>query len=341
LELLTAGGSRLADSRKPLLSHPLFPIALEDGSSIESLAAAGAFIGELALELRSTPRWKAADCAIRKAAALGDEWSLVDARNAIAFGLKKDALLATTCPLALWTDGGKILKPNQYTWRLSSKYFAWTPRSLFSAAYLIDKQRLQRRLSELRARFPDEETCAGFLISHRWPDGPRCPRCSNVQLYHLVYNPFHWQCEKCERKTYRFSVKVGTLFENSNKTLFEWFSVISLISADEFSYPQIRAAIKLGSYKTAWGMATLMKTAMRERGVWPLWRRPSAVAIALRQTGRLSLKERAYGALDEIAQGEQRASSVRSADDPVPAVQNDWMSRLFQELTPKDVRLIP
>jgi hypothetical protein len=38
---------------------------------------------------------------------------------------------------------------------------------------------------QLEASFPDDNACKAYLASHRWPDRVHCPRCGNVEVYHL------------------------------------------------------------------------------------------------------------------------------------------------------------
>jgi len=37
--------------------------------------------------------------------------------------------------------------------------------------------------TELLAMFPDEEACKTYLVSKRWPNGIRCPRCGNDKVF--------------------------------------------------------------------------------------------------------------------------------------------------------------
>ena len=68
--------------------------------------------------------------------------------------------------------------------------------------------------------FPNEDACKTYLDSRRWPEGIHCPRCGNCDVYPVTNRPFHWQCSKCATAGgYRFSVLVGTIFENTNKPL--------------------------------------------------------------------------------------------------------------------------
>src|ERR1700733_14397076 len=69
---------------------------------------------------------------------------------------------------------------------------------------------------------------------------------------------FNWLCNKCSptATNYRFSVIAGTIFENTNKPLRDWFRVIHLMltSKKGISALQIHRMMGFGSYKTAWYM---------------------------------------------------------------------------------------
>jgi transposase-like protein len=69
---------------------------------------------------------------------------------------------------------------------------------------------------------------------------------------------FHWLCNECSPAgtNYRFSVIAGTIFENTNKPLRDWFRVIHLMltSKKGISALQIQRMTGFGSYKTAWYM---------------------------------------------------------------------------------------
>ena len=78
-------------------------------------------------------------------------------------------------------------------------------------------------------RVPTEDECREYIVSLRWPDGVRCPRCGNPHVYRLHRRPWHWQCKACEKRGYRFSALVGTVFENTNYPLSRWFRVIGAL----------------------------------------------------------------------------------------------------------------
>jgi transposase-like protein len=124
----------------------------------------------------------------------------------------------------------------------------------------------QMTAAQFEAAFPDEEACKAYLVARRWPQGVRCPRCRNPAVYDLPSRKWHWQCEKCAPDGYRFSHIAGTIFENTNKPLRDWFRVahLMLVSKKGMSALQIMRYMGFGSYKTAWLMCHKIRTALVE-----------------------------------------------------------------------------
>jgi hypothetical protein len=122
--------------------------------------------------------------------------------------------------------------------------------------------------AQFDAMFPigDEDACKTYLVARRWPNGVFCPRCGNLKVYALRARPFHWQCEACADDGYRFSVIAGTIFENTNKPLRDWFKVTHLIltSKKGISSRQIGRYMGFGSVKTAWLMSHKIRAALIE-----------------------------------------------------------------------------
>jgi transposase-like protein len=120
-------------------------------------------------------------------------------------------------------------------------------------------------LRELMATFPNEDACKRYLKVRRWPDGVvKCPRCGNDKVYNLKGRPWHWQCAKCSKSGYRFSVIAGTIFENTNYPLRTWFEVLWQIlnSKKGVSAMQIQRQIGSGAYRTAWYMCHRLRACM-------------------------------------------------------------------------------
>jgi transposase-like protein/IS1 family transposase len=112
----------------------------------------------------------------------------------------------------------------------------------------------QMTVPQFEKLFPTDDACKQYLVSRRWHAGVRCPRCGNENVYPVTNKPFHWQCSKCPTKGgYRFSVLVGTIFENTNVPLKTWFKVVYLMLTSKKGIPalQIHRMMGFGSYSTA------------------------------------------------------------------------------------------
>jgi transposase-like protein len=116
--------------------------------------------------------------------------------------------------------------------------------------------------------FPDETAAKTYLTARRWPDGPSCPKCGgNTKLYALPSRPFHWVCKSAQHThAYRFSLYVGTIFENTNYPLLTWFRVLYLMLSSKkgMSALQIHRMIGSGSYRTAWYIAHRLRAGLAD-----------------------------------------------------------------------------
>jgi transposase-like protein len=130
------------------------------------------------------------------------------------------------------------------------------------------KQIHQMTIPEWEKAFPNEDACCTYLVGHRWPKGVACPRCGNVNV-HTSNKPWNWQCYACspDYVGYRFSHLVGTIFENTNKPLREWFRVIHLMltSKKGISALQIHRMMGFGSYRTAWYMCHRVRAGLQDK----------------------------------------------------------------------------
>jgi transposase-like protein len=117
---------------------------------------------------------------------------------------------------------------------------------------------------QIKALFPDDNACKAYLASRRWPDGVHCPRCGNADVYSLP--AFNWQCHACNPNGYRFSVLVGTAFENTKIPLKHWFLTIHMILTSKKGVAAIKVqrTIGLGSYRSAWFLCRRIRAALSD-----------------------------------------------------------------------------
>src|SRR5229473_2491725 len=128
------------------------------------------------------------------------------------------------------------------------------------------KQIHQMTISQWEAAFPDEDACCLYLAEHRWPEFVICPRCGNPDIKSHGTMKWNWLCNECSPSgtNYRFSHISGTIFENTNKPLRDWFRVLHLMltSKKGISARQLWRMMDFGSLKTAWYMAHRLRAGL-------------------------------------------------------------------------------
>jgi len=123
----------------------------------------------------------------------------------------------------------------------------------------------QMTIREWEAAFPTEDACADYLVRHRWPTGVICPRCGKPVTHPVSTMPYRWQCYACAPGSgYRFSHIAGTIFENTNKPLRDWFRVLHMMltSKKGVSALQVKRVMGFGSYQTAWYMCHRLRAGL-------------------------------------------------------------------------------
>ena len=74
------------------------------------------------------------------------------------------------------------------------------------------KSQQPKTLQDAIQYFSDEQVAIDAVAALRWPDGkPTCPACRNQDHYYLKTQK-RWKCKECGKQ---FSVKVGSIFEDS------------------------------------------------------------------------------------------------------------------------------
>jgi len=83
-------------------------------------------------------------------------------------------------------------------------------------------------LIELLKHFDTEEECVNFLAQLRWGNMPICPYCNHDKSYviNTANRGKRWKCKKCLKQ---YSVRVGTIFEDSKLPLKKWLIAIGLL----------------------------------------------------------------------------------------------------------------
>ncbi len=117
-----------------------------------------------------------------------------------------------------------------------------------------------KTLQQAIQHFSDEQTCIDTVAAVRWPDGPTCPACEHKEHYYLKTQK-RWKCKDCNRQ---FSVKLGTIFEDSPLGLDKWLLAMWMIAncKNGVSSYEIHRAIGV-TQKSAWFMLHRIRLAMK------------------------------------------------------------------------------
>src|SRR5271169_1333309 len=117
-----------------------------------------------------------------------------------------------------------------------------------------------RSLSEFQAGFPDEASCAAFLVERRWPDGFVCPACGSGRAALLRSRAYTYECLVCGRQT---SITAGTVMHRSKLPLTVWFWAAHLMATHSNGMSAVQLEAQLGiTYKTAWLLAQKLRRSM-------------------------------------------------------------------------------
>ncbi|MFL5799165.1 MAG: IS1595 family transposase [Actinomycetota bacterium] len=124
------------------------------------------------------------------------------------------------------------------------------------------KHRLPTTLIEAARYFADLDVATEFVARLRWPEGPICPDCGGKDHGYITTRRL-W---KCKNKTCRrqFSVKVGTIFEDSPIKLDKWLCSIWLIANAKNGISSHELARSIGlTQKSAWFVLHRVRLAMQ------------------------------------------------------------------------------
>lgn len=120
-----------------------------------------------------------------------------------------------------------------------------------------------RNLVEFTEKFSTAEACAEYLTAVRWPEGFVCPRCGARKGWYTSRANVY--CSSCARQT---SLTAGTILHGTHVGLRSWFMAMWLVCTQKtgLSAKDLRRALGLGSYRTAWLMLQKLRQAMVRLG---------------------------------------------------------------------------
>lgn len=122
-------------------------------------------------------------------------------------------------------------------------------------------------LSDLH--FHNEEAAYAFVEAELWPNGPVCPKCGETQrIGKMGGKSTRIGVHKCYACRKPFTVKIGTIFEDSHIPLRLWLQAIYLLSSSKkgISSNQLHRTLKI-TLKSAWFLSHRIREAMRSGGL--------------------------------------------------------------------------
>ena len=121
-----------------------------------------------------------------------------------------------------------------------------------------------KTLFDMLQVFDSEEKCIEHFARLRWPNGISCPRCGCMGKINRLKSRNLWWCGDCKKQ---FSVKIGSIFEESPIKLQKWFMAIWLFTSHKKGISSYQLAKDIGvTQKTAWFMLSRLRMVMDKLG---------------------------------------------------------------------------
>jgi transposase-like protein len=122
---------------------------------------------------------------------------------------------------------------------------------------------LPKTLIEAVKHFSNPDNCREYLVARRWPNGVTCPTCGSKAVY-FDKGRNGWEC-KTRHPHRKFTLKTGTIFEDSPLGLDKWLPTVWMIAncKNGVSSHEIARAIGV-TQKTAWFMLQRIRLAMQD-----------------------------------------------------------------------------
>lgn len=109
-----------------------------------------------------------------------------------------------------------------------------------------------KNIFDFQAHFNTEQKCREYLEQQRWGDTPACPCCGSTNVHRFATNNRIFKCREKECRS-KFSVTVGTIYENTKIPLQKWFLATYILTVHSKGISSLQLATWLGcTQKTAW-----------------------------------------------------------------------------------------
>jgi transposase-like protein len=133
---------------------------------------------------------------------------------------------------------------------------------------MTEQHEAPETLIEAVRYFADEDVALAFVANLRWPKGEQeCPKCGAVGEHYFISTRRVWKCRDCRKQ---FSIKVGTIFEDSAIPLSKWLPAMWLLANCKNGISSYELARALGvTQKTAWFMLHRIRLALQDDSTDP------------------------------------------------------------------------
>jgi transposase-like protein len=128
----------------------------------------------------------------------------------------------------------------------------------------------QLNMATMAEIFADEDKARAFLENLVWPNGPVCPHCECTEVYKLTAKPESkkpvrpgvYKCKKCRKQ---FTVRIGTVMEESLIPIRKWLMAFHLITSSKKGVSSHQIAREVGiTQKSAWFLNHRIREAMKK-----------------------------------------------------------------------------
>jgi len=123
-------------------------------------------------------------------------------------------------------------------------------------------------VKEIPKACADENTAVEFLEKQRWGDTPACPHCGATHVYQMKSRDgernkrYLWKCKECDKQ---YTVRVGTVFEESRIPLQHWCYAFWAACASKKGVSALQISLMTGvTYKSALFMMHRIRLAMAD-----------------------------------------------------------------------------
>ncbi len=112
--------------------------------------------------------------------------------------------------------------------------------------------------------FADADNCLNYLVARRWPNGVICPTCGRTDVSFVPARRV-WQCKTRHPKS-QFSIKVGTIFEDSPISLDKWLLAMWMLAGCKNGVSSYEISRATGiSQKSTWFMLQRLRLALQDK----------------------------------------------------------------------------